>query len=126
MPRMDSRKECGTSLRKHQATPLRRVPVAYSDPMRGVLSLEVGNQENEARIRTWFHRWFPEVTGINTGGCGCCVRDLIVEAPTDAINDIPPELRGDITTYPNAILTPPKKNPFPGSGQKAKDRNRRK
>lgn len=94
--------------------------------MRGVLCLEVGNKEREDRIRGWFQRWFREVTGLNTGGCGCCVRDFIVEAPADAINDIPVEVRGDIASYPNAVLGPPKKNPFPGSGLKAKERNRRK
>lgn len=92
--------------------------------MRGVLCLEIGNKQDEALIRSWFHRWFGEVTGINTGGCGCCVLDYIVEAPEDAISAIPAEIRGSITSYPHIILSPPKKNPFPGSGLKAKDRNR--
>lgn len=92
--------------------------------MRGVLRLEVGNQEDETLARSWFHRWFGEVTGINTGGCGCCICDYIVEAPEDAISAIPPAIRGSDTSYPDTILRPPKKNPFPGSGLRAKERNR--
>jgi len=62
---------------------------AKMDTKRATLCIE-SNPENVAAIDAWFSRWGEKLTYKSPNqGCGCCVHIWDVEAPSEAIDELP-------------------------------------
>lgn len=94
--------------------------MAYDGPVRATILLEADNKGENALARDWFARWTKALTGMSRGGCGCCVVSFIVEGPSEAMEAIPPAIRGG-TPDDQTPLRGPVENPYP---PRAKDRRR--
>ena len=60
---------------------------------RATLIVEVDKPEEVAAMEAWFTRWQARLTHQSDNlGCGCCVDIWQIEAPQEAIDELPPAL----------------------------------
>ena len=61
---------------------------------KSTLVVEVDCAEDVAALEAWFQRWDGKLAHVSDNqGCGCCVDIFEVEAPAEAIAELPPNIR---------------------------------
>ena len=56
------------------------------------LTVTIDNEREVAAVNAWFQRWGPRIRCSDNGGCGCCVDIWNVEAPPEALTELPSTL----------------------------------
>jgi len=49
----------------------------------------IDNEREVAAVNAWFQRWGPRIRCSDNDGCGCCVDIWRVEAPPEALAELP-------------------------------------
>lgn len=81
--------------------------------MRATLVVAVDIPDEVAAARAWFARWERRLAyRSETMGCRCCIEMWDVEAPAEAVAEIPAGLRG-ITSWSEPDLFGPEFGPGP-------------
>ena len=52
----------------------------------------IDNEREVAAVSAWLRRWGPRVRCVDNEGCGCCVDIWNVEAPAEALRELPREM----------------------------------
>jgi hypothetical protein len=61
--------------------------------MRATICVEARRPEQEALVNGWFERWADQIASVSDNrGCGCCVDIWEVDAPAEAISELPGEM----------------------------------
>ncbi len=56
------------------------------------VSVTVDNEAEVLAINKWFQRWGKTLRCSDNQGCGCCLDMWEVEAPSEALDDLPSAL----------------------------------
>lgn len=61
--------------------------------MKATLCVEADDKAGRALVEAWFERWRPRLVFCSENeGCGCCVDLWNVDAPAEAVAEIPEHL----------------------------------
>ena len=52
----------------------------------------IDNEREVAAVSAWLRRWGPRIRCADNEGCGCCVDIWNVEAPVEALLELPREM----------------------------------
>ena len=52
----------------------------------------IDNEREVAAVSAWLRRWGPRIRCSDNEGCGCCVDIWNVEAPAEALRELPREM----------------------------------
>ncbi len=56
------------------------------------VSVTIDNEREVEAVNAWFRRWGPRIRASDNDGCGCCVDIWRVEAPPEALAELPREM----------------------------------
>ena len=56
---------------------------------RATVSVTIDNEREVAAVNAWFQRWGPRIQCADNQGCGCCVDIWDVQAPAQALAELP-------------------------------------
>ncbi|QTD44455.1 hypothetical protein [Ottowia testudinis] len=56
---------------------------------KATVCVTIDNEREIAAVNAWFNRWGPRIRCGDNQGCGCCVDIWDVEAPPEALRDLP-------------------------------------
>ena len=59
---------------------------------RATVSVTIDNEREVMAVNAWFQRWGPRIQCADNQGCGCCVDIWRVEAPPEALSELPREM----------------------------------
>ncbi len=52
----------------------------------------IDNEREVTAVNDWFRRWGSRIRCSDNDGCGCCVDIWRVEAPPEALSELPREM----------------------------------
>jgi hypothetical protein len=58
------------------------------------ICVEVDDDEECRIVEAWLNRWSAKIRCSDNQGCGCCVDIWQVEAPQEALNELPAHIVG--------------------------------
>jgi hypothetical protein len=53
------------------------------------LIVTIDNEREVEAVNAWFRRWGPRIRVSDNDGCGCCVDIWRVDAPAEALTELP-------------------------------------
>ncbi|MEZ5630715.1 MAG: hypothetical protein R3F09_08400 [Burkholderiaceae bacterium] len=59
---------------------------------RATVIVTIDNEREVVAVNAWFQRWGPRIRCADNQGCGCCVDIWDVEAPAEALAQLPSEM----------------------------------
>lgn len=59
---------------------------------RATVIVTIDNEREVVAVNAWFQRWGPRIRCADNQGCGCCVDIWDVEAPAEALDQLPSEM----------------------------------
>lgn len=59
---------------------------------RATLSVTIDNERDIQAVNAWFRRWGTRIQCTDNQGCGCCVDVWHVEAPSEALAELPADM----------------------------------
>ena len=61
---------------------------------KATLSVTIDNEREVMAVNAWLNRWGSQLKLSDQQGCGCCVDIWRVEAPAQALAELPPAMLG--------------------------------
>jgi hypothetical protein len=62
--------------------------------LQATICVEVDDDKECRIVNDWLDRWSVKIRCSENQGCGCCVNIFQVEAPQEALNELPTHLVG--------------------------------
>lgn len=56
---------------------------------KATVSVTIDNERDILAVNAWFRRWGTRIQCSDNQGCGCCVDIWRVEAPAEALSELP-------------------------------------
>lgn len=65
---------------------------AMSNTVKATLSVTIDNERDVLAVTAWLNRWGNKLKLSDKRGCGCCVDIWDVQAPQQALSELPSEM----------------------------------